>query len=142
MGQAARNGMIGIACLLMLATVHKLAEAQENLERQLTGGSSRAWTLQRFTRPPPPGIGCSSGGAYTFTTSHELLVNRCQGGAIVASHHTWSVSTIDGVPTLAITGLGTYSLTFPAGARVMRLHATDAKPGKADADLKLNVDED
>jgi hypothetical protein len=121
------------------------AQAQDSLERQMTGGSSRAWTLRPLARPPSPGKGCGLGETYTFDTSHKLTINKCRSGEVVADRHGWSISTNgEGGPILAITGMNAYSLTIHTprhGARLMRLHV-DAQPGHPAGDKELIFNED
>lgn len=146
MKRAAKGCIASLVVSLAVGVAPKVAGAQDSLERQVTGGSSRAWTLHRFTRATPPGDGCRSGETYTFDTSHELTINRCLDGKAVASRHGWSISTLGrGGPVLAITGMDAYSLTFHAfrqGGRLMRLRAEDAGPGKPASDKELVFDED
>lgn len=145
MQQAARNRIISLAILFGMAMLPGPAQAQDSLERQITGGSSRAWTLRPPARPPSPGSGCDLGETYTFDTSHKLMINGCRNGEVVADRHGWSISTSgEGGPILAITGMDPYSMTFHTprhGARLMRLHV-DAQPSQSAGDKELIFDED
>lgn len=119
------------------------ASAQERPDQRLTGGSSRAWIAQRLIRPERPGPACTSGEIYTFATTHDHTVSRCQEGRIVQSHLAWSLSEASGIgPVLTINGTGTFLLSFsdPApGLHLVRLHPmNEAQP----TDKVLSLDED
>ncbi len=141
-----RLRLAGVAGLLGLAVAPCAACAETSLEQQLTGGSSRAWTLHELVRPPVAGDSCTSGATYTFAASHDLQVTRCQDGRLVASHHAWTVSNgVDGAPTLVITGIGTYEATFQhprPGPRQLRLHPRRAVPGWPSGDEELHMNDD
>ncbi len=141
-----RHWLVGIAGLLGLATAPCAACAEVSLEQQLTGGSSRAWTLHKVVRPPIAGDGCTSGATYTFAASHDLQVTRCQHGRLVASHHAWTVQTDqEGTLTLVITGVGTYAAVVRdarPGPRRLRLHAKSVMTGWPAGDEELHMYDD
>ncbi len=138
--------LAGIAGLLGLAVAPCAVGAEISLEQQLTGGSSRAWTLHEVVRPPLAGDGCTSGATYTFAASHDLQVTQCQHGHLVASHHAWTVRTDqEGALTLVITGVGTYAATVRdarPGPRRLRLHPWNVMPGWPVGDEELHMDDD
>lgn len=132
--------------LLGMALASESASAQESPERHLTGGSSRAWILQRFVRSAEPGNTCFSGEIYTFAVTHDLIVSRCQGGHIVQNRHTWSLSeTGERDATLTISGLGAFLLLFrnpSPGIHLMRLHPTSTAQTRPSLDKEFSFDED
>lgn len=141
--QALRRRCAAVAWLLTSAAAPCAATAQAVLERELTGGSSRAWVLHEIVRTPIAGTACLSGAIYTFTVSHDLQVTRCQAGRLATSHHTWTVhDDQEGATTLIVTGIGTYTVTLQdvrPGPRRLRLHARDTALGwPADEDLHAN----
>lgn len=141
-----RHWLAGIAGLLGLAAAPCAVCAETGLEQQLTGGSSRAWTLRGIVRPPVAGDSCTSGATYTFAASHDLQVTRCQHGHLVASHHAWTIRTDQGgAPTLVITGVGTYAARVQdarPGPRRLQLHARSVMPGWPAGDEELYMDDD
>ncbi len=145
MGHSTRYCIAFTAVLLGVALRSQPAVPQDDPEERLTGGSSRAWVLQRFVQPAGPGSACSSGKIYTFAVTHDLIVSRCTNGQIVPSHYTWSISGRDaGDPTLMIDGMGAFLLSFHrpgAGTYRMRLRAkgTAQTPG---IDEEFSLDED
>lgn len=146
MRHSARYRIIYIAVSLGMVLLPELADSQESPEQQLTGGSSRAWTLQRFVQPAGAGNACSAGEIYTFAATHELTVSRCTDGRVVPSHHSWSISGTDGdAATLAIDGVGIFLLRFDrpgAGGYRMRLRAKGAALAQPGPDRVLSLDED
>lgn len=138
--------LAGVAGLLGLAAAPCAACAETSLEQQLTGGSSRAWTLHEVVRPPIAGDACTSGATYTFAASHDLQVTRCQHGRLAASHHAWTVRTDqEGAPTLVITGVGSYAATIRDARpdpRRLRLHPSSVMPGWPADDEELHMDDD
>jgi hypothetical protein len=136
----------GIVILFGVAMASRPAGAQESLERHLTGGSSRAWVLQRFIRSAEPGDACTSGEIYTFAAIHDLTVSRCEGGHIVQSHHAWSLSETGGRDTiLTIGGMGTFLLLCRdpgPGIHLMRLHSTSTAQVQPSIDKEFSFDED
>lgn len=138
--------LAGIAGLLGLAAAPCAACADDTFEQQLTGGSSRAWNLHEIVRLPTAGDGCVSGATYTFATSHDLQVTRCQHGRFVTSHHAWTVRTDqEGALTLVITGVGTYAAGIQdaqPGPRRLWLHTKSVMPGWPAGDEELYMNDD
>lgn len=143
MERSAQCKIAAVAIWLGLAAVPALAQTRDDPEWQLTGGSSRAWVLQRFVRPATPESVCSAGKVYTFAMTHELTVSWCRNGRVVQSCHIWSITEAGGQgPTLAIAGIGAFLLQFQksgAGGSRARLRMMSTRPGP---DVELSLDED
>jgi hypothetical protein len=110
-----------------------LAEAKSNPQgpaldvptaaRQLVGGDSRTWVLERITVVLGGTRGCTSGETWRFIADHKVEIKACKNNRLVTETLNWSLSREGDLDTLVVVGDTSYYLVFSQerSATIMRL---------------------